>query len=86
MVEAVLAMGGLMIVTADHGNVEEMINLKTGKVDTEHSTNPVPFILVRQDFSLARVLSLGSLSDVAPTILEQMGINKPAEMTGRSLI
>lgn len=86
MVKEVLAVGGLVMVTADHGNAEEMINLKTGEVDTEHSANPVPFILIGRDFVGARVLPSGSLSEVAPTILKLMEINKPSEMSGISLI
>ncbi len=86
VVEVILALGGSCVVTADHGNVEEMINLKTGQVDTEHSTNPVPFIVVSHDQSFPYQLPRGILADVAPTILKLMGIAKPSAMTGRSLI
>ena len=76
---------GTMLVTADHGNVEEMINLKTGEIDTEHSLNPVPFILVS-----SRKLHLRSghhaLSAVAPTICQIFGVPAPAAMTAASLI
>ena len=61
-------LNGTMIITADHGNVEEMLNLKTGEIDTEHSSNPVPFILINQSF-IKNHLSLrrgGSLRDIAP--------------------
>jgi 2,3-bisphosphoglycerate-independent phosphoglycerate mutase len=84
IVKAVLRKKGTIIITADHGNIEEMINLKTGEIDTEHSTNPVPLIVVHEDKRLS--LKQGILGDVAPTILELMKIEKPSEMKGRSLI
>jgi len=85
IVNVVLKKNGVIIVTADHGNVEEMINLKTGEVDTEHSCNPVPFILVGKYFKNKRVKN-GILADVAPTIIDIFGLKKPKEMTGKSLI
>ncbi len=85
VVNTVLMQGGGIIITADHGNVEEMINLQTGKIDTEHSTNPVPFIFITKD-SKPRELSLGILGDIAPTILSVFGIDKPSTMTGRNLL
>jgi 2,3-bisphosphoglycerate-independent phosphoglycerate mutase len=85
VVNVVLKKKGVVIVTADHGNAEEMINLKTGEVDTEHSTNPVPFILVSKEFKNRKVRN-GILADVAPTILNIFGLNKPKEMMGKSLI
>ena len=91
--EAVLKQNGTLIVTADHGNAEEMINLSTGKVDKEHSTNPVPFWIIssetqKKDKSEKTIQTTpgGILADVAPTILELMDIKKPTEMTGISLI
>lgn len=75
-----------IIITADHGNAEEMINLKTGEIETNHTINPVPFILIN---SFKRKINLkdgGKLADVAPTILDLMNLNKPKEMTGQSLI
>ncbi|HRY36524.1 MAG TPA: 2,3-bisphosphoglycerate-independent phosphoglycerate mutase [Candidatus Magasanikbacteria bacterium] len=76
-----------VLVTADHGNVEAMINLKTGEVDTEHSTNPVPLILMNNDFyKKKKQLKKGRLADVAPTILKLFNLKKPKEMTGKSLI
>lgn len=80
--------GAQMIITADHGNAEELVNLKTGEVDTEHSTNPVPFILVGENFSKrkTKLRKNGKLADVAPTILKMMGISKPKEMTGKSIL
>jgi 2,3-bisphosphoglycerate-independent phosphoglycerate mutase len=72
------------IITADHGNVEEMIDLKTGEVDTKHSKNPVPFILIDKDIK-KKNLKWGILGDVAPTILTLMNIKKPKEMGRRGL-
>jgi 2,3-bisphosphoglycerate-independent phosphoglycerate mutase len=87
VVKTTLSLGGAAIVTADHGNVEEMIDLHTGQVDTKHSINPVPFIVVDRKFdSGGRVLAQGILADIAPTILAMMGIEKPASMTGRNLL
>jgi len=87
IVNHTLSMGGTTLITADHGNVEEMINLSTGQIDTEHSTNPVPFIVTGKTYlGQSRVLQQGILADVAPTILKLMNINQPAIMTGRALI
>jgi 2,3-bisphosphoglycerate-independent phosphoglycerate mutase len=87
IVKAYLLAGGTVLVTADHGNIEEMINLKTGEIDTEHSTNPVPFILINDKLkSQAKLRNGGVLADIAPTILELLGLAKPNEMTGKSLI
>ncbi len=87
VVAAVYSRGGLCAITADHGNVEEMINLQTGKVDTEHSSNPVPFIIIGRDFATNnQVLPRGVLADVAPTLLGIMEIKKPDLMTGRNLL
>lgn len=86
VVKTTINLGGLVVVTADHGNVEEMINLQTGGVDTKHSTNPVPFIVIDKQFDRRRkALPRGILADVAPTILAIMGIEKPESMTGRNL-
>ncbi len=88
-----LDMGGVMIVTADHGNGEETINIKTGEIDKEHSTNPVPFWLVTPDNKKkektgkrTNISPNGLLGDVAPTILDLMGLPNPEEMTGTSLL
>ncbi len=83
--ELVLAKDGLLCVTADHGNVEEVINEKTGGIDTEHSIYPVPFMLVSKD-AKARWLQMGKLADVAPTLLYYLGIEPPAYYTGRVLV
>ncbi len=87
IVKAYLKAGGTVIITADHGNIEEMINLKTGEIDTEHSTNQVPFIIANKSMGNKIKLKInGALRDIAPTILELLGINKPDEMSGKSLI
>ncbi len=86
IVEVITNLGGVAIITADHGNVEEMINPLTGEVDTEHSTNPVPFIVVDHQFRYTPLLPQGILADVAPTILSIMKIEKPDLMTGRNLL
>jgi len=84
------------IITADHGNVEEMVNLRTGEMNKEHTTNPVPFIVVDKRLEnknplptmpdLSTLTSSGILADVAPTVLKIMGLPKSPEMTGTSLI
>ena len=72
-----------VLITADHGNCEMMVDPLTGGVHTAHTTNPVPLIAVRAAAPSLR--AGGSLRDVAPTVLELLGIEQPAEMTGRSL-
>lgn len=84
IVQALTANNGQGIITADHGNIEEMLNIRTGGVDTEHSINPVPCIVVGSGSKQIR--KTGKLADVAPTLLKMMGIKKPKEMTGNSLI
>ncbi|MDP2708628.1 MAG: 2,3-bisphosphoglycerate-independent phosphoglycerate mutase [bacterium] len=87
IVKAYLSVNGTVLITADHGNIEEMINLKTGEIDTEHSSNPVPFILANNSLgNKIKFRSGGVLGDVGPTVLELLEINKPKEMGGRSLI
>ena len=78
--------GGILMVTADHGNVEQMVNSKTGEPDTEHTNSPVPFIIASEQLGEITVRDGGKLSDIAPTILELFGIEKAEEMTGESLI
>ncbi|MBI2444195.1 MAG: 2,3-bisphosphoglycerate-independent phosphoglycerate mutase [Candidatus Magasanikbacteria bacterium] len=99
LVDHTLAQGGVAVITADHGNAEEVINLQTGEIDKEHSTNPVPFIVVGKDFQgiagpagdppegdLSLLPPAGVLADVAPTVLKLLGLPQPEEMTGRALI
>ena len=76
---------GTTIITADHGNAEQMIALLTGSPHTAHTTNPVPFHLINDDFIGVKLREGGSLEDVAPTMLSLLGLEKPAEMTGRDL-
>ncbi|MCK5276551.1 MAG: phosphoglycerate mutase (2,3-diphosphoglycerate-independent), partial [Alphaproteobacteria bacterium] len=82
---AVRAAGGALLITADHGNAENMHDAATGQPHTAHTHNPVP-VLLAPDGKHATHIADGRLSDLAPTILELMGLAKPAEMTGRSLI
>ncbi len=82
---AVLAADGLLAVTADHGNIEELTNAKTGEVDTEHSTNPVPLYVISNTMTMLQ-LKEGKLGDVAPTLLRLIGHAVPAEMTGDNLV
>ena len=84
-VEAVKEAGGVMFICADHGNAEKMIDYETGKPHTAHTTNPVPFILVNADADM-KLREGGCLADIAPTLIELMGMEQPAEMTGKSLI
>lgn len=85
IVEKVLAAGGACIVTADHGNVEEMLT-RSGEVDSEHSVSPVPFIMISEQFSgYPSMLPSGKLGDVAPTILSYLNIPIPKDMTGFNL-
>ena len=69
--------------TAYHGNAEQMIDYKTGEPHTAHTTNPVPLVLIGMQ---GVKLKEGKLADLAPTMLDLMGINKPEEMTGESLL
>jgi 2,3-bisphosphoglycerate-independent phosphoglycerate mutase len=82
VVEAVQATGGVLVITADHGNADEMLE-PDGSPDTAHSLNPVPLIVTEDGLALR---DGGVLADVAPTVLQIVGIAQPAEMTGRSLI
>ena len=86
VVKAVLATGGQVLITADHGNADMMIDPTTGEPFTAHTTNKVPFILVDPSRKDAKLREGGRLADLAPTMLELMGLPKPAEMTGESLI
>ena len=84
VVEALEKDGGAMIVTADHGNCETMVDPETGGPHTSHTTNPVPVILFGGPEG-ARLRD-GRLADLAPTLLDLMGLEQPPEMTGKSLI
>jgi 2,3-bisphosphoglycerate-independent phosphoglycerate mutase len=85
LAKVVLAKEGSLLVTADHGNCEMMVDPASGEPHTAHTTNPVPVFWVANDTS-GRHLRDGSLADIAPTVLDLMGLPQPEEMTGRSLI
>ena len=84
-VDAVKEMGGVMFICADHGNAEQLVDYETGEPFTAHTTNPVPFILVnyKEGYGLREG---GCLADIVPTLIEIMGKEQPAEMTGKSLL
>ncbi|MFQ5401613.1 MAG: 2,3-bisphosphoglycerate-independent phosphoglycerate mutase, partial [Anaerolineae bacterium] len=84
LVQAILAKGGVALVTADHGNCERMIDHVTGNPHTYHTTQPVSFIVIGDQYYDVR--PRGILADVAPTVLYLLGLPQPEEMTGRSLI
>lgn len=99
IVPALLAVGGAMVITADHGNGEEVLNLQTGALDKEHSTNPVPFIVIGEPWrgqaspsgeviggDLSILPPVGMLADVAPTVLKLLDIEQPKDMTGCPLV
>lgn len=83
VVECVQKVGGEMLITADHGNAEQMVNPDTGQPHTAHTSNLVPLIYIGRS---AELLPNGALSDVAPTMLYLMGLEQPPEMNGRSLV
>jgi len=92
---AILERDGIMMITADHGNAESLTYKSSGESETKHNDNPVPFYLIGRQFErmrrddeieLSMTKASGLLADVAPTVLELMGIEKPAEMTGESLL
>jgi len=82
---AVRARGGAMLITADHGNAEMMVDPVTGGPHTAHTTNPVPFIVVAEDATQYTLKRNGSLRDVSPTMLGILGVDEPKEMTGTDL-
>ncbi|HBK35082.1 MAG: 2,3-bisphosphoglycerate-independent phosphoglycerate mutase [Candidatus Uhrbacteria bacterium GW2011_GWE2_40_58] len=99
IVNATLAKEGTVFLTADHGNAEEMVKTRTKGIDKEHSTNPVPFLIIGKRFEgqtsatgavpegdLSLVAPIGALADVAPTILSVLHLPQPPEMTGNSLV
>jgi 2,3-bisphosphoglycerate-independent phosphoglycerate mutase len=97
VVDAALMTDAVLFITADHGNVEQMINPKTGDIDKDHTTNPVPFLIIANEFKfshpvdrnfgfLSALVPAGVASDIAPTILDILGVAKPAEMTGINLM
>ena len=84
-VEAIKKVDGQMFICADHGNAEQLIDYESGEPFTAHTTNPVPFILVNADPAY-KLREGGCLADIAPTLIELMGMKQPAEMTGKSLL
>ncbi len=84
-VDAVREMDGVLFICADHGNAEQLVDYETGTPITAHTTNPVPFILVNADPSY-KLREGGCLADIAPTLIELMGMEQPKEMTGKSLL
>lgn len=84
--KAVIKAGGILIITADHGNIEELVNVEKHTVDTEHSSNPVPFIIIGSSLTKHSLRHGGWLADIAPTILSFFRITPPKEMTGKLLI
>jgi len=82
-VDAILKMGGVALVTADHGNADQMVDYENGDAFTAHTTNVVPLILIGDN---DKTLKAGRLADLAPTMLDLMGLEKPAEMSGESLL
>lgn len=84
--DKILEKEGTVFITADHGNSEQMIDYSTGKPMTAHTTNEVPFVYVSKDAKDKRLKSEGILADIAPTMLTEMGVKIPEEMTGRNLI
>lgn len=99
IIDATLGKNGVAFITSDHGNAEELKNLRTGDIDKEHATNPVPFIIIGKQYEgqpsiagpvpegdLSLMPPVGMLADVAPTILSVLGIPQPPEMTGQPLL
>ena len=84
-VQAVKDVDGVLFICADHGNAEQMIDYTTGQPHTAHTTNPVPFILVNYDPAYT-LKEGGCLADIVPTLINVMGMEQPAEMTGKSLL
>ena len=86
VLHAIREKGGTAVITADHGNAEQMVDYQTGEPHTAHTTNPVPFLLVGDRLKGKRLREGGLLADVAPTLLEILELDAPQEMEGRSLI
>lgn len=94
--KAVLEKGGVMVITADHGNAESMTDQNTGEIDKEHTSLAVPFIIIGEEYrrpealpdppDLSQMLSGGLLSDVAPTLMKILNLSAPKDMSGRSLV
>ena len=83
IVQAALSAGGEVLITADHGNCEQMFDHGNGQLHTQHTTNPVPFLYIGR---AAQIKSGGALKDIAPSLLAMLGVNPPPEMSGHNLI
>lgn len=96
VLDAVLLSDAALIITGDHGNAEQMIDSRTGEIDKDHTTNPIPFLLVGKEWAgqgqhrdyvaLSALVPAGVISDIAPTILDLLGLPKPPEMTAINLL
>ncbi|MGB5685444.1 MAG: 2,3-bisphosphoglycerate-independent phosphoglycerate mutase [Candidatus Electrothrix sp.] len=86
LAEQVQVIGGVLLVTADHGNAETMVNLETGQPHTAHTLNPVPLILVSEEHKGCTLKDGGALKDIAPTLMHLLGLEQPVEMEGENLI
>ena len=86
VVDAIIAKSGKCIITADHGNADQMIDPTSGGAFTAHTTNPVPVIVIDPAKPKQALKETGRLCDLCPTILDMMGLEQPKEMTGESLI
>lgn len=86
IVDMALKHGGTVAITADHGNAEQMIDPVTGEVHTAHTINPVPFLFIGEEFRGAKLRAMGVLADVAPTLMQAMGLQQPEVMDGLSLL
>ncbi|HRH40733.1 MAG TPA: 2,3-bisphosphoglycerate-independent phosphoglycerate mutase [Pyrinomonadaceae bacterium] len=85
ILQKIRELNGIAIITSDHGNCEEMVNLDNGEVNNSHTKNPVPFHLIDEELNGLKLRTDGALEDIAPTILGILGIEKPVEMTGNDL-
>jgi 2,3-bisphosphoglycerate-independent phosphoglycerate mutase len=94
LLRAAAQSNAIILITSDHGNIEVMLNARTGEIETQHDASPVPFYIIASELQGRRfpnsqslaTETIGILSDVAPTILELMQIPKPGDMTGQSLL
>ncbi len=86
IVDKVLSMDGTVLITADHGNADLMVDPTTGEPHTAHTTNPVPFVVISNTYKNVKLRDGGKLADIAPTMLDMLGLDKPAEMDGESLL
>jgi 2,3-bisphosphoglycerate-independent phosphoglycerate mutase len=86
IVEHYLKINGTVIVSADHGNVEKLFDIESGKIDTKHTKNPVPLIIINEKLGNLKLRKNGKLSNIAPTVLNLLNIKKPELMREDSLI